>query len=73
MITENGSTNPLDLGSIYNGEGAAVRDFNNDRLQDIYFTSNMISNKLYVNEDKFKLPDVTNEAGIDGMSRPARE
>ena len=39
-ITENDSVNPIDMENMYNGGGIGVGDFNNDGLQDIYFTGN---------------------------------
>ena len=37
-IIENDSINPMDVVNIYNGGGVGIGDFNNDGLQDIYFT-----------------------------------
>ena len=45
QITENDSINPLDIVNIYNGGGVGIGDFNNDGLQDIYFTGNMVPNR----------------------------
>lgn len=71
-ITENDSINPLDVVNIYNGGGVGIGDFNNDGKQDMFFTGNMVSCKLYINKSNFKFEDITKEAGVDGMGRWAR-
>src|SRR6478735_7660000 len=68
-IVENDSVNPIDLEFLYNGGGVAVGDFNNDGLQDLYFTASEVSNKLYLNKGDFKFQDVTNEAHVSGEAR----
>jgi len=72
QIVENDTINPFDIVNIYNGGGVGVGDFNNDGLQDLYFTGNVVSNKLYINKGDFKFDDVTDKAGVGGMKRWGR-
>ena len=71
-ITENDSINPFDVVNIYNGGGVGIGDFNNDGLQDIFFTGNMVACRLYLNKGNFHFEDVTEKAGVDGLGRWAR-
>ncbi|HEV7330599.1 MAG TPA: FG-GAP-like repeat-containing protein [Flavisolibacter sp.] len=71
-ITESDSLNPIDVTNIYNGGGVGIGDFNNDGLQDIYFTGNVVPNKLYLNKGSMEFTDITKEAGVDGMGRWSR-
>ncbi|MES3033544.1 MAG: VCBS repeat-containing protein [Gemmatimonadota bacterium] len=50
----------------YNGGGVAVGDVNGDSLPDLYFSSNLEPNRLYLNRGNFRFEDVTATAGVGG-------
>ena len=49
---------------IYIGGGVAASDFNNDGLEDLFFTLNIYHNKLFFNKGNFEFEDITIAAGI---------
>ena len=71
-ITENDSLNPFDVVNLYNGGGIGIGDFNNDGLQDVYFTASLVPNKLYLNEGDMKFEDITQAAGVSGEGKWCR-
>jgi hypothetical protein len=71
-IIETDSINIMDFSNVYNGGGVGIADFNNDGLQDIYFTGNIVENKLYLNKGDLKFADVTKESGTQGEGKWSR-
>ena len=70
IINEGLNTNVLMYEYFYNGGGVAVGDLNADGFDDIYFTSNMQSNRLYLNKHNMEFADITDAAGVAGRDGP---
>lgn len=68
VLTEALNTNVLMYEYFYNGAGVGIGDFNNDGLQDIYFTGNMTPDKLYLNKGGMHFQDITDAANIKNRS-----
>ncbi|SHN28315.1 Repeat domain-containing protein [Cyclobacterium lianum] len=65
-LREDEFSNILTYEYFYNGGGVAIGDINNDGLDDLFFTGNMSSNRLYQNLGDFKFKDITRAAGVGG-------
>ena len=63
-IQEDEQFNMLAFSYIYNGGGVAVGDVNNDGLVDLFFTGNMVSSRLYLNQGNLRFKDVTEAVGV---------
>src|SRR5512133_2513907 len=68
-LTESDTFNYILFSYMYMGGGVSVADFNNDGLTDIYFTGNMVKNRLYLNEGNLRFKDVTDVSNTGGDTR----
>ena len=68
-ITESDSMNIIDYEYIYNGGGVALADFDNDGLEDVVFTGNMVESKIYKNKSKLQFEDITQGSGFSTKGR----
>ncbi|WP_373331100.1 VCBS repeat-containing protein [Salmonirosea aquatica] len=68
-IQESDSLNVLRFEYLYNGGGVGIGDFNKDGWQDVFFTGNQVSCRLYLNQGQLAgkpltFKDITKEAGV---------
>ncbi len=69
-IIEGLNTNVLMYEYFYNGGGVATGDVNGDGKIDLYFSSNMENNHLYLNQGAMVFKEIAEQAGVTGRPGP---
>lgn len=66
LINESPTINGVLYEYLYNGGGVAVGDLNGDNLPDIYFISNLYSNKIFINKGNLAFEETTQVSKVKG-------
>ncbi len=69
QVPDDSLIGPDEYDFLFSGGGVAAGDVNNDGWTDLYFTSNVTSNALYLNEGGLEFREVTEEAGVAAAQR----
>lgn len=69
ILEETDTLNYFTYPYIYMGGGVSAGDINNDGLADLFFTGNMVENRLYLNKGGLQFEDITATANIKGDNR----
>jgi enediyne biosynthesis protein E4 len=65
-LPEDTTFNILNYLNYYNGGGVAAGDIDGDGRPDLFFTSNLGKDRLYLNKGDYRFEDITEHAGVGG-------
>lgn len=68
-LTESDTLNYFTYPYLYMGGGVSAGDINNDGRIDLFFSGNMVDNKIFLNLGHLKFEDITERAGLKGDKR----
>lgn len=69
QITESDSLHVFLYEYLYNGAGIGIGDFNGDGKEDVFFSGNTASNRLFLNKGDLTFQDITLPAGVAGNGK----
>ena len=64
LVPENDTLNQITYHYLYNGNGCALADLDNDGLPEVVVSGNNVPSKIYKNKGNFEFEDITKSSGF---------